>query len=318
MKHFVGIDLGGTNTVTALFDENFKLVMKASCKTNLPKTSKKLARDMALNVIKMLKKVNLSLHEVDSVGIGAPGVIDSKAKIIKNSCNFNYTNEPLALFLQNELQKEVFIENDANVAAFGEFFYRKKYDASLSSMVLLTLGTGIGGGIVIDGRIYNGFNCCGAEIGHMVTRVGGRLCNCGRRGCFETYASATGLLKTTRQFMERDRNSQLWNVVASGRKLSGKITFDIARQGDGTAIKIKRRFVRDLGEGVVNVVNIFQPQLLCIGGGISKEGRFLIDPLREFVKKYDYAKNVVQRCRVEVCRLKNDAGLVGAAMLCKF
>lgn len=316
MKHYVGIDLGGTNIVAAVLDEDLNICSKVSCKTNLPKSSKRLANDMADLVSVAVKKARLEFDEIESVGIGIPGFIDSAAKMVKYSCNFNYHDEPLAIMLQDILKKRVSIENDANAAALGEFFYRKKIEPQLSSMVLLTLGTGIGGGIVINGHIYSGFNFCGGEIGHMIIKKGGRLCNCGRRGCFETYASATGLLRTTREFMERNKNSKLWQYCDGRKKLSGKITFDVARQGDATAVRVKRKFLSDLGEGVVNVVNIFQPQLVCIGGGISKEGRFLLDPLQEFVKRYDYAKNSQNRCRVEMCRLKNDAGLVGAAMLC--
>lgn len=317
MAKYIGIDLGGTNIVAALFDENFKMISKASCKTNLPKSADQISAEMEKLSNSVLKKAAVDWNEVLAVGVGAPGVIDSKNGLVKNSCNFNYTNEPLALLLQNRIKKKTYIENDANVAALGEFYHRKKFESDLSSMVLLTLGTGVGGGIVIGSKIYSGFNFCGAEIGHMVIKKGGRLCNCGRRGCFETYASATGLLKTTKEFMEADETSKLWRFCSGGKKLSAKNAFDAARQGDEVALKIKRRFVSDLGEGVVNVVNIFQPQLVCIGGGISKEGKLLIEPLQEFVSRFDYAKNVEKRCRVEACILKNDAGLVGAAMLCK-
>ena len=314
---YIGIDLGGTNIVAAVFNENFKIMAKLSCKTNLPKTPEQLARNMARLVHGVLQRAGVSLSSVVGVGFGAPGIVDSASKLIKYSCNFGYVDEPLALILQQILKKPVKIENDANAAALGEFHFRKAIEPNLSSIVLLTLGTGVGGGIVLDGKIYGGFNCCGAEIGHMIIKKNGRLCKCGRRGCFETYASATGLLKTAFELLKSDKKSRLWQVYEKNKKISAKSVFDAVRAGDELAIKIKKRFVSDLGEGVVNVVNIFQPQLVCIGGGLSREGRALIWPLQNFVRRFDYAKSVGRCCRVEACRLKNDAGLLGAAMLFK-
>ena len=308
MKNYIGIDLGGTNIVAAVFNEKFKLLAKLSCKTNLPRSAEMVAIDMANLSNRVLKKARLGWSVVEGVGIGAPGVVDSREKIIKYSCNFNYFDEPLALILQNKLKKQVHIENDANAAALGEFYFRKKVDFCLNSMVLLTLGTGVGGGIVFNGRIYNGFNFCGAEIGHMVIKKRGRRCNCGRQGCFETYASATGLIRTAMEFMKANRQSKLWHIFKKTRKLSGRYIFDAACQGDSTAIKIKERFISDLGEGVVNIINIFQPQLVCIGGGVSQQGRALLEPLRRFVQKFDYARSLDRRCRLEICKLKMTLG----------
>ncbi len=318
MKKYVGIDLGGTNIVAAICDENFKILAKHSCSTNLPQTPQQIVQKMTNLVYELLEKVNLKLEDIYSIGLGVPGVVDYENKILINACNFRFENVSIANDLQNQLKIETYIENDANAAALGEFFYRKKFEPNLNSMVLLTLGTGIGGGIIINNKIYSGHNGCAAEIGHMVINMNGRQCNCGRKGCFEAYASATGLDITAKEQIIINNKSKLWNHInVENNKFSSKLIFDLAREGDEAALAARNLYFNHLAEGVANVVNIFQPQLVCLGGGISNAGDELLKPVVEQIMKVDYSKSISKRCRIEIGLLKNDAGLIGAAMLFK-
>ena len=316
MKYYVGIDLGGTNLVSAVVGENFKILGKCSCKTDLPKSPKVLADDIANLVRRTLKKCGLTMDDVESVGIGTPGTINTKSKIIEYSCNFNYKNVHIAQMLRSRLKKSVYIDNDANAAALGEFICGS--GRGFHTIVAITLGTGVGGGVILNKKIYHGFNFNGGEIGHIVINKGGRRCNCGRDGCFEAYASATGMVKTALEIMDGCRDSKMWKIYSKNHKINAKNVFDCAVGGDEAAKRAVKIFISDLAAGVVNVVNIFQPQLLCIGGGISRVGKLLTEPLQEIFDKEDYARNCRNRCKIVTARLGNDAGLIGAAMLFKF
>lgn len=316
MKYYVGVDLGGTNIVAALVDENGKILNKSSCKTNLPKEPEVLVSDIANLVYLFLKEFNISINDIENVGIGVPGIVDTKEKVIVYSCNFNYSNVKIAEMLESKIGKKIYIENDANAAALGEFVCGAGVGSE--TMIVLTLGTGIGGGIILNKKLYRGFNYSGAELGHIVIEQNGRHCNCGRNGCFEAYASATGLAKTAAEIVDKYPDSKLWSSYRTTNKISGKALFDAVVAGDLAAREAWNIFVSHLATGVVNIVNIFQPQILCIGGGVSRAGELLINPLKEVFDKEDYARNSKNRCKIVSAKLKNDAGLIGAAMLFKF
>ena len=181
---------------------------------------------------------------------------------------------------------------------------------------MVTLGTGVGGGIVNGNEIYTGFNFAGAEMGHEVIVVDGRQCSCGRKGCFETYASATGLIKTTQEYMGRDRDSLCWDLCDGKiEKVSGRTAFDAMRQGDRTGAEVVRVYIRYLACGITNIINTFQPDILCIGGGISHEGETLLRPLRELVAHEVYSRHSLQNTEIVTASLGNDAGVIGAAWL---
>ena len=205
------------------------------------------------------------------------------------------------------------VVNDANAAALGEMWLGggKGY----SNVVFVTLGTGVGGGAILNGKLYTGFNYAGMEIGHFVIEHGGRLCTCGRRGCFEAYCSATALIKRTRQVMEEDRTSRLWELAGSLEGVNGRTPFDAAAQGDPAAGKVIDEYVDYLGCGVASLVNIFQPEVICIGGGPSAQGETLMAPVRYILNREDYARNNLHRTRLVRAALGNDAGLIGAALL---
>ena len=316
MKYYVGIDLGGTNVVSAVVGEDFKIRAKCSCKTNLPKSPKVLSDDIANLVHRTLKKSGLTMNDIQSIGVGIPGTINTRSKIIEYSCNFNYKNVHIAQMLGSRLKKSVYIDNDANAAALGEFICGA--GRGYHTIIVITLGTGVGGGVILNNKIYHGFNFNGGEIGHIVLRKDGRRCNCGRAGCFETYASATGIIRTAMEVMDGFRDSKMWDIYNKNHKINAKNVFNCAALGDKAAKKVVEMFISDLAAGLVNVVNIFQPQVLCIGGGVSMVGKLLIEPLQEIFDKEDYARNSRNRCKIISARLGNDAGLIGAAMLFKF
>lgn len=316
MKYYIGIDLGGTNIVSAIVDENLNILSKLSCKTNLPRKPELVADDMARITLENLEKSGISIDDVDKIGIGAPGMINQKTGAIEYSCNFDYYGVPMAQMMKDRLGKDVFVDNDANAAAVGEFVAGAGVGAK--SMIAITLGTGVGGGIIVNNKIYSGFNYAGGELGHTVISRGGRPCNCGRNGCFEAYASATGLIKTTKEVMDKNPDSKMWDVFKETGKINGRTSFDCMRQGDKAAKEAVDIFIKDLACGVTNMINIFQPEILCIGGGISKEGKALTDPLNAIIDKEDYARTNEKRCRVVPAKLGNDAGLIGAAMIFKF
>ena len=241
---YLGIDLGGTNVAAAVVDSEGTILGKVSLPT--PRGAEAVADQMAAAA--RGAAAGTALDEVASVGIGAPGAIEPDTGVIKYWSNLDFTNVPITALMKARLDKEILLENDANAAALGE--YAAGAGKGSQSMVAVTLGTGVGGGAILNGKLYTGFNYAGMEIGHFVIEHGGRLCTCGRRGCFEAYCSATALIKRTRQAMEEDRTSRLWELAGSLEGVNGRTPFDAAAQGDPAAGKVIDEYVDYLGCGV--------------------------------------------------------------------
>lgn len=256
----------------------------------------------------------LTLEDVEWVGIGAPGTANKASGIIEYSNNLGWHGVPLVKMLEERTGKKVYIENDANAAAYGEYVAGAAKDADISVMV--TLGTGVGGGVVIHNKIYTGFNFAGAELGHSVIVVDGRTCTCERKGCLEAYASATGLITTTKEYMEKYKDSIMWELVEHDlSKVSGRTAFDAMRKGDAAGKQVVDSYIKYLACGITNIINTFQPDILCIGGGISHEGDTLMVPLKEIVKREVYSRNSARNTEIVAASLGNDAGIIGAALL---
>ena len=260
-----------------------------------------------------VEQTGLSMDEIASVGIGSPGTIEPDTGVIRYWSNLNFSNVPLTSLMAERLHKEIYLENDANAAALGEF--AAGAGKGSQSMVAITLGTGVGGGAVLNGKLYTGFNYAGMEVGHFVIEHDGRPCTCGRKGCFEAYCSATALIKRTREVMEEDRSSKLWELAGSLEAVNGRTPFDAAALGDAAAGKVIDEYLNYLGCGVASLVNIFQPEVFCIGGGPSAQGETLMAPVRYILNREDYARNSVHRTRLVRAALGNDAGIIGAALL---
>ncbi|WP_295091260.1 ROK family glucokinase [Ruminococcus sp.] len=313
MKYYVGIDLGGTNIVAGVVDEEYNIISKASTKTNCPRPEKEIADDMAKMAIEAVKNANLTMDQIEWIGVGTPGIANSEKGIIEYSNNLGFKNTPMVKYIQETINKPVFIENDANAAAYGEFVAGAAKGAR--NAVCITLGTGVGGGIIIDGKIYSGSNFAGAEIGHTVVQVDGAQCSCGRKGCFEAYSSATGLIRMTKEAIAEHPDC----IMAQSEKEKGKVTartsFDCMRAGDKYAKAVVDKYIKYLAAGITNTINIFQPDILCIGGGVCNEGDPLLLPMKELVAKEVYTRNSEKNTEIVIAKLGNDAGIIGAAFL---
>jgi len=313
MKYYVGIDLGGTNIVAGVVDEEYNIIAKASTKTNCPRPEKEIADDMARMALEAVKNANLTIDQIEWIGVGTPGIANSETGIIEYSNNLGFKNTPMVKYIQETIDKPVFIENDANAAAYGEFVAGAANGAK--NAVCITLGTGVGGGIIIDGKIYSGSNFAGAEIGHTVIEVDGAQCSCGRKGCFEAYSSATGLIRMTKEAIAEHPDC----IMAQSEKEKGKVTartsFDCMRAGDKYAKAVVDKYIKYLAAGITNTINIFQPDILCIGGGVCNEGDPLLLPMKELVAKEVYTRNSPKNTEIVIAKLGNDAGIIGAAFL---
>lgn len=314
MKYYIGIDLGGTNIAAGVVDESYKVIASASVKTNSKRGAEPVIADMAEVARQAAKKAGIEISQAEWVGVGAPGTYNKETGEIEYSNNLDWHNVPLRKMMEDDLGCKVFVENDANAAAYGEYIAGSAKDADIS--VMITLGTGVGGGVVINNSIYAGFNYAGAELGHSVIVLNGRQCTCGRKGCFEAYASATGLIATTIEEMNADKSSVMWEMCGGDlEKVGGRTAFDAMRKNDAAGKRTVDRYIEALACGITNTINIFQPELLCIGGGVCNEGDALLNPLKELVKKEVYTRNSAVNTKIVRADLGNDAGIIGAALL---
>lgn len=312
----LGIDLGGTNIVAGVVDAEYKLIAKVDCPTNVPRPESEVCDSMAEVAKAAVKKAKLKMDDIESIGIGVPGAVNPITGIIEYSANLFFHNWNIVEMMEERLGKKVVIENDANAAAYGEYLAGSAKDAT--NAVAITLGTGVGGGIIIDGKIYSGSNYAGAELGHMVIVKDGRECACGRRGCWETYASATGLINLTKETILREKLDFSYMLsLCDGdiNKVNGRTAFDAMRAGDSDGKAVVEEWISYLACGIINVINIFQPDVLCIGGGVSNEGETLLAPLRSIVERERYTKHNPKQTVICKATLGNDAGIIGAAFL---
>ncbi len=312
----LGIDLGGTNIVAGVVDENYNIVAKVSCKTAVPRPESEICDSMAEVAKKAVEKAKLTMDDIESIGIGVPGAVNPKTGVIEYSANLFFHNWEVVKMMEERLNTKVIIENDANAAALGEYLAGSAKGAK--NAVAITLGTGVGGGIIVNGKIYSGSNFAGAELGHMVIVKDGKECACGRKGCWEAYASATGLINLTKQkiLSEKLEYSYMLKLCDGDiNKVSGKTAFDAMKDGDPTAKAVVEEYMSYLACGLINIINIFQPDILCIGGGISNQGDNLLIPLRAIIERERYTKHNDKQTVVCTCSLGNDAGIIGAAYL---
>ena len=316
MKYYVGIDLGGTNIVAGVVDGDYKIIAKASTKTNCPRPEKEIAEDMAKMAVQAVENAKLTMDDIEWIGIGTPGIANSATGIVERANNLGFINTPLVKYVKEFIGRNdtpVYIENDANAAAYGEYVAGAAKGAK--NAVCITLGTGVGAGIVIDGKIYAGSNFAGAEIGHTVIEVGGAPCTCGRKGCFEAYSSATGLIRMTKESMAENPDSIMNKMAEERGKVTARTSFDCMRAGDKYAKAVVDKYIKYLAAGITNTINTFQPDILCIGGGVCNEGDPLLLPVKAIVEEEDFANKSEKRTEIVIAKLGNDAGLIGAAFL---
>ena len=308
---YLGIDLGGTNIAAGIVDEKGTIIRQGSTPTIATRPIEEIVKDMGELCLSLVKEEGLTLDDITAVGLGCPGTVDKKNGIITYSNNIPMQNVPMRKMLEEYFpNKPINLENDANAAAYGEYIINGQ---GAESFIFITLGTGVGGGVILDGKLYRGFNCAGAELGHITLITGGQPCTCGKNGCWEAYASVTALIRETNEAMENAPESAMHKWVEENGKVSGRTAFDCAKAGDATAQMVVDNYVRYVADGLVSIVNIFQPEKLSIGGGISKEGDYLLNPIKEFVSKYDYNK-YMPKTEITIATLFNDAGIIGAAL----
>ena len=314
----IGIDLGGTNIAAGIVNDAFEIVCKASIPTGADRPSEAIADDMATLCHTVCDKAGISPSEIASVGIAAPGIANHDDGVIEYSCTLPFRKYPICAKIKEGFPAPfVFVENDANAAAWGEAVAGAAKGAKDS--IMITLGTGVGGGIIIDGKVISGFNYAGGELGHIVIQAGGAPCGCGRKGCWEAYSSATALIRMTREKLDEcaasGRTTVMTEMVEKSGKVSGRTAFDAMRAGDEAGREVVNTYVYYLAQGLVNIINIFQPEVLSIGGGISNEGDYLLDLLVPLVRAEVYGQGIVTGTDIRIATLKNNAGIIGGALL---
>lgn len=311
--YYIGVDLGGTNIAVGVVTSEGKIVATDSTPTLAEREYSEIVADMAMVCKRVVEKAELTMADIKGIGIGSPGLVDNKNGVVLRASNLKFNNTPIAEELQKHLNLPVHLENDANAAAYGEYVVNGK---GTKDFMFITLGTGVGGGIVIDGKLYTGFNGIGGELGHITLVHGGLHCNCGNDGCWEKYASVTALINQTKESIEKNPDSLMAKKAAEEGEVSGRTAFEAAKAGDEAGKEVVKTYVEYVASGIVSMINIFQPEKIVIGGGISKEGDYLLNPIREYCGIHEYNQTITH-AEISIATLFNDAGIIGAAMLAK-
>lgn len=310
--YYIGVDIGGMSIKCGLVQDDGNIIKRAKIATPLNDTVG-LLNAVTSVISKVLSMANMSLNDVAGVGVGVPGVVDCEGEV-KFASNLTSESFPFGKMLKDKLGTKVVLANDADCAVLGEFEVGSV--KGISDVVMVTIGTGIGGGIIMGGKLFSGGSGMGGEIGHISTG-GNQLCTCGRRGCLETEVSATALIRRTEEYIENYPDSELKKIKTEDGETTGMTVFKAMARGDELAKKLYKEFIFDLGEGLVSLANVFRPRVILIGGGISAEGEKITKPLQEHVDKYVYGGEKVGRVEIRCATLGNDAGIIGSAFLVK-
>ena len=315
MKYTIGVDLGGTNIAVGIVNENYEIVKKGSVPTLAQRGPEAIVHDMAELCKKLLAECEISMADLTGAGIASPGTVNPVTGVVEYANNIKFSDFPLVELFSKEMEmpaENVKIGNDANLAALGEAVAGAAKGSN--SSVMITLGTGVGGGVILDGKVLTGCAFGGAELGHAVIEMNGKQCSCGRKGCFEAYCSATALVKLTKEKFEANPDSLMHEMCEGDvNRVGGKTAFAAMKKGDKAGTEVVEEFISYLACGVANYINIFQPDVLTIGGGVSGEGDNLLVPLREKVCKETYSKDNTLKTDLRSATLGNDAGIIGAA-----
>ncbi len=312
MNYCIGVDLGGTNIAVGLIDLDLKRIIdKLSVKTNAPRPCVEISQDINEVCRELCERNSVVLDKIKWIGVATPGIV--KSGVVNMAVNLGWESEPFGDILSGLTGRPTYVANDANAAAYAEAKWG--CGEGSESLVAVTLGTGVGGGIIINGKIWEGINGFAAEIGHMVVDVNGRWCGCGQRGCLEAYCSATALVSETKRMMKMYPDSLMWQMSAEHHgKVNGITPFAAKRQGDVAASQVIDDFINYLSIGIANIINVFQPDVVCVGGGISGEGEDLMKPIRDKLKYISFGSEN-SRTKVVAAKFRNDAGIIGAGIL---
>ena len=313
--YYIGLDVGGTTFKAGVVTQDGRIVHKDAMPTGIERPYQEIIADMAALCKKVAADAGIAMSEIKSIGVGVPGLFDNKTGMIPFCTNLGWHDIPFVAEMKKHLDTPVFGDNDATDAGLAESV--AGVSAGIRDCVFLTLGTGVGGGIIIDGKPYSGAHGCGSEIGHMMIKMGGELCTCGNYGCFERYASATAIIREARKAVaEHPESSMLAACGGDPGRINAKIVIDAAKAGDETAKTVFDGYVHGLAVGIINIINMLDPEVIVLGGGVSAAGEFLLDAVREAVKPMVFFKTMPY-ARIELAQLGNDAGIIGAAMLGK-
>lgn len=311
MKNYIGIDLGGTNIKGALVDENGMILRQSAC----PTRARLGPAAVTASIAAMIRDLAAG-QSVSGVGMGCPGTVDDAAGTVVYACNLGWEHYDVRSAIRELTGCELRLVNDANAAALAEAAVGAARGAQ--SAVVVTLGTGVGGGVVLDGRLLLGFSGAASELGHTVIVADGQPCSCGRRGCFEAYSSATALIRMTREAMDSHPHSELHRIAAENGGVDGRTAFLAQQAGDPAGDAVVRDYIRYLAIGVGNIVNTFFPEVVALSGGVANQGENLLAPLREEVSRQEYgAAYTKKHPRIIRCTLGNEAGMIGAALFSK-
>ena len=309
--YYLGIDLGGTGIKGALVTEAGAVLREETCPTR-PELGAEAVADRIGALLRTLAG-GCAPGDIGGVGVGCPGTVDPELGIVRYAVNLGWSLYDLRSALRQRTGFEVLLVNDANAAALGEAVAGCARDAE--SAVILTLGTGLGGGVVLGGRLLTGYTGAAAELGHMVIREGGVPCSCGRRGCWEAYASATALIRQTQAAMDAHPESMLHSIARAAGGVNGQTAFLARERGDPAGTAVVERYIHYLSVGVANIINIFYPQVVALSGGVANQGEALLEPLRRVVAPQVYGDAYLERhTRIVQCTLGYRAGVIGAAM----
>ena len=309
----IGIDVGGTGIQIGIVDENGTILHKGQISTNIAIPFSDQVRDIALCALDTLKGAGYTTDDLLSVGVGIPGIADQKTGEVIKCTNMSWDFVPFKDEFIKYINKPLFIDNDATVAGLAES--KAGVSAGTSSSVFITIGTGIGAGIVINGKVWSGAHGIGSELGHMIIRTGGEQCTCGNKGCVERYCSATAIIRMAREKVQYSPESEILKLAGNDpAAINAKNVFDAAKNGDPAALEVFSEYIAYTGQAIANIVNFLDPEVIVIGGGVSKAGDFLLDALKKEFPKY-----VIFRTqplpRLLIAKLGADAGIIGAAML---
>ena len=309
--YYIGIDLGGTNIAVGVVDSEGRIVAKAETPTLAQRPYQEVIRDMALCSRQAMKNANITEDEVASIGIGIPGV--ARDGVIIFCTNLGWHDIPMEAELRKYIDKPIFMDNDATVAGWAE--HQAGVSRGTNSSVFLTLGTGVGAGIVLNGKIWAGEHGAGSELGHVVLVAGGDLCTCGKRGCTERYCSASAIIRMAKEACAKNPENAIMTAAGGDpEKINAKIVIDAAKAGDPVAVEVFDKYAHYLALAVNNIISFFDPDMIILGGGVSRAGDFLLQAVKDRLPEYLFYPTLEQPALV-LASLGNDAGIIGAALL---
>lgn len=316
MKYYIGIDLGGTNIAVALMNENYEFISEYKTPTLAERGFEPIVADMARACEEAAAKAGLTMADIEHVGIGVPSTLDPVNRHVVFANNLGWVDKDVLAEFAKHCSVPTYIANDADCAAYGEAVAGAARD--YTNVLMLTLGTGVGGGIIMNKKIFLGGNGHGSEPGHTTIVMDGEQCTCGRRGCLEAYASVTALIRDTIRAMEADHDSLMWESCGGDTsKVDGRTSFEAAKLGDASAKKVVDNYIHYLAVGISSFVTLLRPEVVILGGGVCNQGEYLLKPLREEVANTAYASGLMPETPIIRAELGNDAGIVGAAFLGK-